>query len=249
MERVQKLLARAGVASRRESEELIRQGRVTVDGVPAELGTRADPTTQRICVNGRPIRLPEAHLYVLLHKPAGTLSTRRDPEGRPTVMDLVPAEWRQRLYPVGRLDYDASGLLLLTDDGALAHALTHPRFAVRKTYHVLVAGAVGPQALSRLRHGVMLDDGPTAPAHARVLETSPGQTVLELTIREGRKREIKRMCAAVGHPVRALLRVSMGGVELGALPVGKWRRLKPAEVDRLRRSARQDAAPAAGRDD
>lgn len=214
---------------------------MTVDGVPAELGSKADPATQRICVNGRPVRFPDTALYVLLHKPAGTLSTRRDPEGRPTVMDLVPADWRSRLYPVGRLDYDASGLLLLTDDGALAHALTHPRFEVRKTYHVLVAGNMGPQALSRLRHGVLLDDGTTAPAHARVLEHNEAQTVLELTIHEGRKREIKRMCAAVGHPVRALRRVSMGGVDLGTLPEGKWRQLKPAEVARLRRSARLPA--------
>lgn len=161
-------------------------------------------------------------------------------------MDLVPADLRRRLYPVGRLDFGAEGLLLLTDDGALAHALTHPRFQARKTYHVLVSGSVGPRALSALRHGVDLDDGRTAPARARLLQTGGDSTWLELSIHEGRKHQVKRMCAAVGHPVRRLVRVSIGGVELGNLPAGKWRALRASEVERLRRSTSRPRTGAEG---
>ncbi len=203
----------------------------------AELGSRADPDRQTICLDGRPLRFAAEYTYLALHKPAGYVSTRRDPQGRPTVMDLVPADLRRRLYPVGRLDFDAEGLLLLTDDGDLAHALTHPSFQARKTYHVLVAGNVGPKALSALRHGVELDDGRTAPARARILRAASDSTWLEISIHEGRKHQVKRMCAAVGHPVRRLVRVSIGGVELGSLPAGKWRALRVGEVERLRRSA------------
>lgn len=153
-------------------------------------------------------------------------------------MDLVPAGLRRRLYPVGRLDFDAEGLLLLTDDGDLAHALTHPSFEARKTYHALVSGNVGPKALSQLRHGLALDDGPTAPARARIVQTGADSTWLEIGIHEGRKHQVKRMCAAVGHPVKRLVRVAMGGVDLGNLAAGKWRRLSTAEVERLRRSTR-----------
>jgi pseudouridine synthase len=234
MERVQKLLARAGVASRREGEKLILQGRVTVDGAPVALGDQADPDTQVICVDGRQLRFAQSHTYLMLNKPVGYVSTRRDPEGRRTVMDLIPADLRSRLYPVGRLDYDSEGLLLLTDDGELANALTHPRFEARKTYQALVSGNVGPRALSQLRHGLVLEDGPTAPAHARILSTTAETTQLEIGIHEGRKHQVKRMCLAIGHPVRQLARVAMGGVELGTLPPGKWRHLTTREVARLR---------------
>ena len=236
MERVQKLLARAGVASRRESEKLIVEGRVTVDGVTAELGSKADPDHQVVSLDGRPLRFAPTHTYLALHKPPGYVTTRRDPQGRPTVMDLIPAELRRRVYPVGRLDFDAAGLLLLTDDGELANALTHPSHETRRTYHALVAGNIGPKALSQLRHGLELEDGPTAPARARVLRESPDSTWLELGIREGRKHQVKRMCAAVGHPVRQLLRVAMGQLELGKLASGRWRALRAEEVERLRRS-------------
>jgi len=246
MERVQKLLARAGVASRRESEKLIVEGRVTVDGVVAELGSKADPARETVCLDGRPLRFAPTHTYLVLHKPPGYVTTRRDPQGRPTVMDLIPPDLRRRLYPVGRLDFDAAGLLLLTDDGELANALTHPSHETRKTYHVLVAGNVGPKALSQLRHGLELADGRTAPAHARVLRESQDSTWLELGIREGRKRQVKRMCAAVGHPVRQLLRVAMGQIELGRLASGRWRALRAEEVERLRRSSKPTEEDARG---
>ena len=234
MERVQKLLARAGVASRRESEKLIKQGRITVDGKPAELGSKANPATQQLCLDGRPLLLHQSRHYLALHKPAGYLSSRRDPQGRPTVMDLIPRHLHRLVYPVGRLDADAEGLLFLFDDGELAHALTHPSHEVPKTYQALVAGSVGPTALRTLRHGLPLAEGMTAPAHAKVLARYPDSTLLEITVHEGRKRQVKRMCAVVGHPVRQLVRVSIGGVELGRLAPGSWRDLTEAELRRLR---------------
>jgi len=239
MERVQKLLARAGVASRRESEKLILQGRVTIDGQPAQLGSKADPETQVVAVNGRPLRLAERHHYLAVNKPPGLISTRHDPDGRPTVMDLVPNHLRKLVYPVGRLDADSEGLLFLFDDGDLAHALTHPSFHAPKFYQVLASGNVGPTAVATLRKGVALEDGMTAPAHVKVLQRLAEATVLEVTLHEGRKRQVRRMLEAVGHPVRRLMRVAIAGVELGDLPPGKWRELKPAEVERLRRAVGQ----------
>jgi 23S rRNA pseudouridine2605 synthase len=208
---------------------------VTIDGEVAHLGSKADPTTQVVAVNGKPLPLQQRYHYLALNKPVGFISTRRDPEGRPTVMELIPDRLRKLVYPVGRLDADSEGLLFLFDDGELANALSHPRFHAPKLYHVLAAGNVGPKAVAQLRKGIVLEDGQTAPAHVKVLSRMADTTMLEMTLREGRKRQVRRMLEAVGHPVRRLMRVAIAGVELGDLPPGKWRELTPAEVERLRR--------------
>jgi 23S rRNA pseudouridine2605 synthase len=223
--RLGKFVASAGVASRRASEELIRAGRVTVNGErvmdPARDVTQADT----VAVDRRAIRLPEARVVYALNKPVGVLSTARDPQRRPTVVSLVPEP--ERLYPVGRLDADSSGLILLTNDGELAHRLTHPRFEVSKTYLADVANPpVRGSAVRALRAGVTLDGGRTAPAEVR--RVSPGR--LLIAIHEGRNRQVRRMCEAVGHRVKALQRVGFGPLELGDLPVGRYRRLTDREV-------------------
>ncbi len=234
--RLAKHLAHAGVSSRRGAEALVAAGRVTVDGATITDPARDVGAAEVVAVDGRPVVISAHQVVVVLHKPAGVVSTARDPHGRPTVVDLV-ADVPGRLYPVGRLDADTTGLILLTDDGELAHRLTHPRFEVPKTYRALVAGdAVGERALRALRDGVELEDGRTAPARVRLL----GPHELELELREGRKRQVRRMCAAVGHPVRALDRVAFGPLALGDLPEGAHRRLRPVEVERLRAAARED---------
>jgi 23S rRNA pseudouridine2605 synthase len=241
--RLAKYLAHAGVASRRAAEKLIEEGRVSVDGIvvrdPARdveaslqpaAGGSVEPRAQAaaVAVDGRALGAPEPRVVYAVHKPLGVLSTARDPHGRPTVVELVGASGR--LYPVGRLDADSEGLILLTNDGELAHSLTHPRFQVPKSYRARVAGGpVGEQALRALRSGVMLEDGPTARAQVRKL----ARDLLEITIREGRNRQVRRMCEAVGHPVLSLTRVRFGGLELGALPSGAHRILSKAEVGRL----------------
>lgn len=232
-ERLQRFLARAGVASRRCAEELIRAGRVTVNGaVVRALGTRVDPDRDEVRVDGRPVR-PQRLVYILLHKPAGVVSTVRDPQGRKTVLDLVP-DLGVRLFPVGRLDYDSTGLLLLTNDGELAHRLTHPRFGAEKVYRVRVEGHPDEAELARLRSGVRLAEGVTAPARVRVLGHDREGTWLEVALREGRNRQVRRMLAVLGYRVRALARVREGPLRLGALPPGAWRHLTAAEVRRLR---------------
>jgi 23S rRNA pseudouridine2605 synthase len=235
--RLQKLLAEAGVASRRGAERLITAGRVSVNGVPVvELGARADPERDRVEVDGRRLPRAEAKRYVLLHKPAGYLTTREDPRQRPRVFDLLP-DLGVRLHPVGRLDLDAEGLLLLTNDGALTYRLTHPRHGVRRVYHVLVDGAAGPAALRTLEAGVTLEDGPARVARARRLrDAGPGAAWVELTLAEGRYHEVKRLCRAVGLAVRRLRRVAFGPLGLGSLAAGRWRELRAAEVERLRRA-------------
>jgi 23S rRNA pseudouridine2605 synthase len=231
--RLAKHLAHAGVASRRGAEALIIAGRVTVDGAMITDPARDVGPGERVAVDGRPVAVAAEHVVVAVHKPAGVVSTAQDPQGRPTVVELV-ADVPGRLYPVGRLDADTTGLILLTDDGELAHRLTHPRFEVPKTYRATVGGpALGEAALRALRDGVDLEDGRTAPARVRRLGTHE----LELTLREGRKRQVRRMCAAVGHPVRALRRVAFGPLRLGELPEGGHRRLRPDEVERLRATA------------
>jgi 23S rRNA pseudouridine2605 synthase len=233
--RLHKLLAEAGVASRRAAERLIVEGRVRVNGVPVvELGAHADPVTDRIEVDGRPIPKAEPKRYVLLHKPRGYLTTREDPRGRPRVFDLVP-ELGVRLHPVGRLDYDAEGLLLLTNDGALTFQLTHPRHGVRRVYHVLVSGRFEPDTLPSLQRGVVLEDGPARVDRARLLGDAPnGRYWIELQLSEGRYREVKRLCRVVGLVVERLCRVAFGALELGELPEGQWRELGAGEVARLR---------------
>ena len=220
-------LARAGVASRRGADELIKAGRVTVNGAPGELNTLVSAGDD-VRLDGRPLA-PQRLAYVLLHKPAGVVTTARDPQGRPTVVDLV--DHPARVVPVGRLDADTTGALLLTNDGPLAHRLAHPRYRVDKVYEAEVEGAPSDDALRVLAEGVELDDGPTAPARVRRL--GPGR--LELILHEGRKHQVKRMCAAVGHPVRRLHRSGYAGLTLEGLEPGSWRELGAAEVDFLRR--------------
>jgi 23S rRNA pseudouridine2605 synthase len=224
--RLNAYLARAGVASRRAADELIKAGRVTVNGEPGQLNTfvsRGD----RVEVDGNAIA-PQRLAYVLLHKPAGTVTTARDPQGRPTVVDLV--DLRERVVPVGRLDADTTGALLLTNDGPLAHRLAHPRYGVEKVYEAEVEGEPDADALCRLAEGVDLDDGRTASANARLLAPS----TIELTLHEGRKHQVKRMCAAVGHPVRRLHRSRYAGLTLDGLEPGQWRELRRDEIDRLK---------------
>lgn len=230
--RLAKYLAHGGVASRRAAEKIIRERRVTVGGEVVTDPARDVDASSGVAVDGVPVTGQEQRVVLAVHKPKGYVSTVKDTHDRRTVVDLVPARLG-RLYPVGRLDADSTGLLLLTNDGALAHRLTHPSFEVPKTYRVKVAaGPVGRRAVQRLRAGVTLDDGRTAPA--RVVRVSG--TVLEITIHEGRKHQVKRMCEAVGHPVVSLQRVKFGPLELGDLAVGQVRRLTDAEVDRLRRA-------------
>jgi 23S rRNA pseudouridine2605 synthase len=230
-ERLQKILAQAGLGSRRASEELIAAGRVRVNGEVATLGTRADPETDVIEVDGAVVGVRQGLVHYLLNKPAGVVTTARDPQGRPAVVDLVPAE--PRVYPVGRLDADTEGLLLLTNDGELAHRLTHPSFGVDKEYLAGVAGTPSRGAVRRLREGVELDDGPTAPAKVSLVD----EHTLRITIHEGRNRQVRRMCEAVGHPVQRLVRVRIGPLADRRLAPGAWRPLTQAEVRDLERAA------------
>lgn len=232
-ERLQKLLARAGVASRRAAESLILEGRVTVDGaVVTTLGTQADPETAEIAVDGVVLRFEAEFSYFLLNKPKGVLSSCDDPRGRKTVLAYVPLV--PGLHPVGRLDADTTGLIVLTNDGGFTQALAHPRHGMPKTYLAEVEGRPGPAAIAALRQGIELEDGPTRPAAVRVLERRRETTVLELTIKEGRNRQVRRMTEAVGHPVRSLARVAIGPLADPALPPGQFRPLSPEEVARLR---------------
>jgi 23S rRNA pseudouridine2605 synthase len=233
--RLAKHLAHAGVASRRAAEVLVAEGRVTVEGEVVRDPARDVSGEEAIAVDGEAVRAPGARVVYALHKPAGVVSTAHDTHGRRTVVDMVPST--QRLYPVGRLDADTTGLILLTNDGDLAHTLTHPRFEVPRTYRARVEGRPGERALHALRAGVELDDGRTAPARVRLV----GPHELELTIHEGRKRQVRRMCEAVGHRVLALRRVAFGPLRLGDLGAGHHRRLTAAEVARLRSAARGPA--------
>lgn len=242
-ERLQKVLAHAGVASRRHAERLMREGRVTVNGAAViELGTKVDPSRDAIKVDGKRIGAPPARrTYLAVNKPRGMVTTLADPEGRPAVKSLLLG-LKVRVYPVGRLDYGTEGLLLLTDDGDLARDLMHPATGVEKTYLAKVRGQPAPEVLGRLRRGIPLDGRRTAKAKVRVVRT--GETAwIEITITEGRNRQVRRMFQAVGYPVQRLRRVRYGGVELGRLPRGGVRPLTPAEVKRLVRAARGGASP------
>ncbi len=234
-ERVQKVLARAGFGSRRQAEDLVRAGRVTVDGSVARLGDRVDPAAASVCVDGVPVPTAPDLVYYLLHKPARVVTTAHDPEGRRTVVELVPAE--PRVFPVGRLDYDTAGLLLLTNDGPLAQLLAHPRHGVAKTYLAEVVGAPTRGELRQLREGVTLDDGVTAPARARVVGTNRDAAAVELTIHEGRNRQVRRMLEALGHPVTRLVRTRIGPIHDDRLRPGAWRHLTTGEVRALYEAA------------
>lgn len=233
MERLQKILSQAGVASRRASEQLMLDGRVSVNGsVVRELGTKADPTRDDIRVDGRRVRLPERHLYILLNKPRGYVTTRSDPQRRPTVIDLLH-EVHEYVYPVGRLDFDSEGLLILTNDGDLAARLTHPRHGIARVYDARVLGVPDAHDLDRLGKGVTIDGRRTEPADVRAM--APGQ--LRVTIREGRNRQVRKMCEAIGHPVTQLTRIAIGPIRDPRLRPGQWRELSEDEVARLRTAA------------
>ncbi|MEW6271385.1 MAG: pseudouridine synthase [Thermodesulfobacteriota bacterium] len=233
------------MASRRAAEDLIREGRVRVNGqVVHELGTKADPSRDRITVDGR-AALPRRLHYVAYHKPVGVVSTMADPEGRPAIGDVVRG-LREHVFPVGRLDFESSGLVLLTNDGELAQRLTHPRFQIPKVYRVKVRGRPDDAALERLRRGVRLADGMTAPAEVTVESVLPSKARLRIVLREGRQRQVRRMCEAVGHPVDKLARIAIGPLRLGTLRSGEVRELTPREVLALRRAV-AGRAPAAER--
>ena len=228
--RLQKVLARAGLGSRRACEKLIAEGRVRVDGAVARLGARVLADRAAVEVDGAAVGVRPDLVCYLLNKPAGVVSTAADPQGRPAVVDLVPRQ--PRVFPVGRLDLDTEGLMLLTNDGDLAHRLTHPSFGVHKEYLALVAGRPSPGALRALRSGVELDDGPTAPARASLVEPN----LLRLVLAEGRNRQVRRMCEAVGHPVKRLVRTRIGPLADRRLRPGRWRLVTPAEVRALERA-------------
>lgn len=230
--RLQKYLARCGVASRRHAEELIRQGRVKVNGVTVtEMGTIISPG-DLVELDGKPVVPEEKPVYIMLNKPAGYVTTVSDPQGRRTVMDLVRGV-KERVYPVGRLDYDTEGLLILTNDGDFAYRSTHPSHQVNKTYIAEVEGTPSHEAIKKLRNGVMLDGRLTAPAKVEVLKQNKRSAVLRITIHEGRNRQVRRMCEAVGHPVRSLRRIAIGGLKLGNLAPGQWRYLTASDLKKI----------------
>lgn len=241
-ERIQKVLARAGVASRRAVERLIVDGRITVNGVPiTRLGSQIDPARDRVEVDGQRIRIKRdrAALVLAVHKPAGMLTTLEDPQGRPTVGDLITGSNR-RVFPVGRLDWDAEGLVLMTDDGDLANRLAHPRFHVARTYRARVKGEVTAAELRRLLEGVRLADGIARASRARIVSRGVSNTWIELTIHQGRNHLVKRMAEEIGHPVLRLRRTRHGAVDLGQLPVGRYRRLEAAEIAALEESCTEE---------
>ncbi|MBI2989556.1 MAG: rRNA pseudouridine synthase [Deltaproteobacteria bacterium] len=237
MERLQKILARAGLASRREAEKWIEDGRVTVNGVVVKkLGSQADPARDKIKVNGKLISRPR-QLYYLFHKPAGLITSIRDPQGRPSLGDwLESLGKRGRLFPVGRLDFNSSGLLVLTNDGELAQRLMHPRYGVRKGYRVKISACPTERELARLRKGIRLEDGITAPARVRVLQALKKNAWIEVEIGEGRYREVRRMFQALGYFVEKLIRVRLGPILLGALAPGEIRPLSAQEIAALKKS-------------
>lgn len=231
MERLQKLIAQAGICSRREAEKIISAGRVTVDGkIITELGAKADPSKNKIRVDGKLLRFNAEKIYILLNKPRGYVSTAHDERGRKTVLDLLGENFSGRVYPVGRLDLNSEGLILLTNDGDLTNALIHPRYEVTKTYRAKISGTVTEEKLDKLRAGVELDDGLTAPAEVYLLEDD----LVEVTIHEGRNRQVRRMFAAVGCDVKRLRRIKFAGLTLDGLKVGKWRTLTADEIAQLK---------------
>ncbi|GJL54134.1 MAG: pseudouridine synthase [Nitrospirales bacterium] len=233
-ERLQKVIARSGISSRRQAELFIKQGRVTVNGKTVTvMGTCVDPKRDHIKVNSRHLKPPPPDVFLMVHKPAGYVSTMKDPEGRPTIGNLLDRT-SVRTFPVGRLDYDSEGLVLLTNHGAIAQACLHPRFHVEKTYLVKIKGQLSDDAITQLEHGLTLDDGPTAPARVRKVRKVAVNSWIELTIHEGRNHQVKRMLQAVGHHVLKLKRTKFGPLNLGNLSVGNSRHLTDREANALR---------------
>lgn len=237
-ERVSKLIAKAGMASRRAAEEMILEGRVAINGhFITEPGVKADLAVDKVTVDGKQLRPVEREgTVILFHKPKNVMTTRDDPGGRPTVFDALPHKYH-KFHPVGRLDFDTSGVLLITDDGTLTHLLTHPSHGVEKVYEARVRGEIKESALSVLRKGVQLEDGRTAPAKVKVVAQREKNALVEITIKEGRNRQVRRMFEAVGHPVSSLRRISFGGVKLEGLPAGEHRLLLKGEIHELRKKA------------
>lgn len=236
--RLQKILAEMGIASRRKAEELILEGRVTVNGKLAELGMKADPEVDHIKVDGRLLIRPEPKVYYIFYKPEGVVTTLYDPEGRPTIKDFIK-RIPYRIYPVGRLDYHSEGLLLLTNDGELSYAILHPSRKIPKTYIVKVKGHVEEKELDKLRHGIRLEEGLTAPARVRFIRYSEANSWVEITIHEGRKRQVRRMFEKIGHPVLKLKRIAINGLRLGTLKPGEIRQLTKEELQLLKREVLQ----------
>jgi 23S rRNA pseudouridine2605 synthase len=244
-QRVQKILSEIGIASRRKAEELIREGRVTVNGRIAHIGDRADPYQNSIKVDGQKVNFSSSKVYILLNKPKGTMTTSDDPEGRTTVIDLVKIK-NTRLFPVGRLDYDAEGFLLLTNDGELAYRLAHPSFHVPRTYLVKVKGKPTPDEIRKLSRGISLEDRGTAPCQISYLRDTEENQWLEMVLYEGRNRQVKRMWEKLGYPVLKLKRVGFAGLALGRLKPGEFRSLRPGEVRKLKERVFKDFS---GKDD
>jgi 23S rRNA pseudouridine2605 synthase len=238
IQRLNKYLAQQGIASRRAADRLIVEGRVSVNRkIVEDLGVKIDPESDKIAVDGKGVAAVHEMLYIMLHKPVGCLVTKDDPEGRPTVMDLIP-KLKTPVFPVGRLDYNSEGLLLLTNDGELAYRLTHPRYEIVKKYAVQVTGEVTPADAARLQKGIFVEGHRTAPARIKIFEHSARRSILLVEIHEGRKREIRQMLEGVGHPVQTLKRVEFAGLRLAPLAYGKWRFLKKQEVQFLKRKVR-----------
>ena len=243
MERLQKMIARAGIASRRHAEALIESGAVAVNGaVVTTLGTKINPDRDRVFVHGQPIRVVERKIYLLLNKPIHCITSRSDPQGRKTVMDLVK-EIPESIYPVGRLDFDSEGLILLTNDGDLASALMHPSREVEKTYHVKISEQLTEAQMAKIaRGGIALPTGRTAPCKIRLLRTTAQYSWVEIVLHEGKNREVRRIMQKMGHPVNKLKRVAYAFLKIGDLAPGEWRMLTPGEVDRLRKLSRNPKA-------
>lgn len=242
-ERLQKILARAGIGSRRKAETMIAEGRVMVDGVVvSQPGTLADPTRQQITFDGRPLSLPAQTTTILLNKPAGYVTTMHDPQGRPIVTSLI-REKELRLFPVGRLDLDTEGALLLTNDGDLAQRILHPKHEIKRIYVATVQGSPQAAQLAALRGGIVIEERRTWPAAIRVLKREAATTILEVVIHEGRKRQVRKMFEAIGHPVLHLKRVAYGGLRLERLPVGAYRRLAEEDIKRIFNRGSKDKIP------
>jgi len=232
-QRIQKIIAMMGIASRRKAEELILSGRVTVNGKVAVIGMKADPENDHIKVDGRLLTAPEPKVYLALNKPKGVITSLSDPEGRPTIKDFLRGV-RYRVFPVGRLDYDTEGLILLTNDGVLANSIMHPSKKINKVYLVKVKGLIKEPEIGALSKGIRLDDGMTSPARVRMLGHSENNSWLEISIYEGRKRQVRRMMEAVGHPVLKLKRIAINGISLGDIKTGEFRYLTREEIRHLK---------------